>query len=191
MTKIIWLILGWILYLTFHSLLADTEVKRKVKVVLGKHFKYYRLIYVVISIAGLLILLFYNASIASSDFIDRTGWVRYLSLMLAAFGVIIIKIAFRSYPFSSFVGLTPESPQPLITSGLHSSVRHPIYTGTVLIVMGYWLFSPDLPTSASVACIIIYLPIGIYLEEKKLIMEYGELYLDYKKKVPAIFPRLF
>ena len=191
MMKIIWLILGWILYFAIHSLMADKKIKRKIKAVLDNKFKYYRLIYVVISSAGLLILLFLNANIDSPDLIEPTGWVRYLSLMFAAFGVIILKIAFRSYHFSSFVGMTPLLPQPLITDGLLGSVRHPIYSGTVLIVIGFWLFSPDLPTTVSVACIFVYLPIGIYLEEKKLIDEFGEQYIRYRKNTPAIFPNLF
>lgn len=190
MTKIIWLILGWILYFAIHSLLADRGIKQKIKEVMDEKFKYYRLMYVTISSVGLIILFFFNASIDSPDFFDNPGWVRYLSLMFAAFGVIIIKIAFRSYHFSSFVGMTPELPQPLITSGLLGSVRHPIYSGTILIAIGFWLFSPDLPTSVSVACIFAYLPIGIYLEEKKLMAEFGKRYLVYKKETPAIFPRL-
>lgn len=190
MTKIIWLVLGWILYFTTHSLLADGGIKQKMKEVMRDRFKYYRLIYVVISSLGLLILFIFNASIDAPGFFDSTGWVRYLSLMFAAFGVIILKIAFRSYQFSSFVGMTPELPQPLITTGLLGSVRHPIYSGTILIAIGFWLFSPNWPTTISVGCIFVYLPIGIYLEEKKLIAEYGEQYLAYKKEVPAIFPRL-
>lgn len=191
MTKIIWLILGWILYFAIHSLLADREIKRKIKEMMSDKFKYYRLNYVFVSSTGLLILLFFNANINSPDLIDPTGWVRYLSLMFAAFGVIILKIAFRSYHFASFVGMTPELPQPLITDGLLGSVRHPIYSGTILIAIGFWLFSPDLPTTVSVACVFIYLPIGIYLEEKKLIAEFGEQYIRYKRNTPAIFPRLF
>lgn len=179
------------MYFAIHSLMADKKIKRKIKAVLDNKFKYYRLIYVVISSAGLLILLFLNANIDSPDLIEPTGWVRYLSLMFAAFGVIILKIAFRSYHFSSFVGMTPLLPQPLITDGLLGSVRHPIYSGTVLIVIGFWLFSPDLPTTVSVACIFVYLPIGIYLEEKKLIDEFGEQYIRYRKNTPAIFPNLF
>jgi protein-S-isoprenylcysteine O-methyltransferase Ste14 len=191
MTKIIWLILGWILYFAIHSLLADRGIKQKIKEVMDEKFKYYRLMYVAIASAGLIILFFFNASMDSPDFFDSSGWVRYLSLMFAAFGVIIIKITFRSYHFSSFVGMTPELSQPLITSGLLGSVRHPIYSGTILIAIGFWLFSPDLPTSVSVACIFAYLPVGIHLEEKKLIAEFGEQYLEYKKEIPAIFPRLF
>ncbi len=188
--KIVLLIVGWVLYFTFHSLLADSQLKEKMKKRLKDKYNYYRLAYVFVSSAGLLFLLFWNANIKSIDFVDPSGWMRYLSLMFAAFGVIIIKLAFKSYDFSSFIGVTQEENSPLITKGILGSIRHPIYSGTILIVIGYWFFSPDLPTSISALCVFTYLPIGIYLEEKKLITEYGDQYVKYKEKVPAIFPRL-
>jgi protein-S-isoprenylcysteine O-methyltransferase Ste14 len=36
--------------------------------------------------------------------------------------------------------------------------------------------------------VLVYIPIGIYFEEKKLIKMYGDQYVEYKKRVPAIFP---
>jgi protein-S-isoprenylcysteine O-methyltransferase Ste14 len=37
----------------------------------------------------------------------------------------------------------------------------------------------------------LYLSVGIYYEEKKLIAIYGEEYELYRKKVPALVPLLF
>ena len=74
--------------------------------------------------------------------------------------------------------------------GILGYVRHPIYTGTILVILGFFLFIPNLPTLVSCMCMLLYLPIGIYLEEKKLIALYGSAYLEYRDKVPALFPRL-
>lgn len=148
------------------------------------------MVYVVFSSIGLLILLFWNASISSGYLIHHGGITRYLSLMFAAFGVIVIKVAFRSYRFSDFVGLSTQE-EPFTTMGILRSVRHPIYSGTILIAIGYWLFDPTVPTTVSVICILAYLPIGIYLEERKLIKQFGEQYIQYKREVPALIPKLF
>jgi methanethiol S-methyltransferase len=40
------------------------------------------------------------------------------------------------------------------------------------------------------ACTLVYLVAGIYLEEQKLIKVFGERYLDYRKKVPMLIPRI-
>jgi protein-S-isoprenylcysteine O-methyltransferase Ste14 len=126
----------------------------------------------------------------SEDLFTREGFIRYISLILAAGGVIVIRSAFKIYKLSAFLGFSIEK-EKFITSGILAHVRHPIYLGTILIAVGFWLFTPDLATLISVVCIFIYLPFGIYLEEKKLTRQFGKEYLDYKKKVPAIVPKLF
>jgi protein-S-isoprenylcysteine O-methyltransferase Ste14 len=68
-------------------------------------------------------------------------------------------------------------------------VRHPILAGLILIVLGFFFFIPNLPTAISCVCVLLYIPIGIYIEEKKLIATYGDQYVEYQKKVPAILPK--
>lgn len=185
------LVLGWAIYFFIHSFLASLAVKRVAQKMMGSYYKYYRIVYVLIATVGLLIMLFFNASIPSENLMNEKGLARYISLVFAAFGVILLKISFRSYRFSSFVGLTPENDQSLTTTGILGSIRHPIYSATILILIGFWMYSPNIPTLISVICVLIYLPIGIMLEEKKLIKSYGESYRKYKEKVPALFPRLW
>lgn len=184
------LILGWCVYFLLHSLLAADRTKGFSKKLLGKYFKFYRLGYVLFSLTGLLLLLFWNSNIYADSLFNREGVVRYLSLMCAAFGVIIIKVSFRAYSFSEFMGLS-ENGEPFTTEGILKSIRHPVYSGTILIVIGYWLFNPNMPTLVSVICILVYLPLGIYLEERKLIKQFGERYIQYKRDVPALIPKLF
>jgi len=185
------LIAGWFVYLALHSVLASLSVKAWMSRVMGPYYKYYRVLYVVIATIGLLLMLYLNASTPSEDLINRHGLVRYLSLVFAAFGVIIFKVAFRSYRFSSFVGIKEEEEKVFIRTGILASIRHPIYLATILLVIGFWLYSPNLTTLVSVLCILVYLPIGIWLEEKKLVKLFGERYIEYKREVPAIFPRLW
>lgn len=135
-------------------------------------------------------MLFLNGSIHSGYLFSREGLVRYLSLMLTTFGVMTIQIAFRQYRIKAFLGLDEESNE-LNTEGILKVVRHPIYSGIILVTVGFFLFIPNLPTLISCACILIYIPIGIYFEEKKLIRIFGETYREYRKKVPALIPGLY
>lgn len=172
---------GWFVYYALHSLLAAKSVKdifpRKI----------YRPFYVFFSVAGLLGMLFLNDSIFALNFFKSEGPVRYASLLLTTFGVMTIHASFRQYSFKGFVGLNSE-PHALKTDGILKYVRHPIYAGTILVVIGFFLYIPNLPTLVSCTCTFIYLPIGMYLEERKLIKEFGQEYLEYKRKVPAIVP---
>lgn len=176
----------WSLYFFLHSFLASVSVKFFFEKYLNSK-RLYRLLYSLWSTVGLFLLLIMNASINSISLFESAGLERYVSLMLTTFGLIIISRAFREYRFSSFIGLMEEASDFKVT-GILKQVRHPIYSGTILIVVGFFLFNPTMATLISVSCVLVYLPIGIYLEENKLIKQFGDRYLVYKKQVPSIFP---
>ncbi len=108
--------------------------------------------------------------------------------MLATFGILIIQAAFRHYRFGSFIGLRLEEDK-LSYDGILGRVRHPIYSGLILITVGFFLFNPTIATLIFCLSVFLYLPVGIYLEEQKLIKQFGKDYLDYKAKVPMLLPR--
>lgn len=183
------LALGWTIYFAIHSVLAADRVKIFFKNLLHSGFRFYRIVYSLLSTVGLLGLLFLNAIVGGKLVINPQGIVRYLSLMLATFGVIIVSRAFKEHDALSFVGFRQEE-MKFNRSGILNYVRHPIYSGTILIVIGFFLFNPTLATLVSTVCIFVYLPIGIYLEEKKLVQLFGDQYIQYKKEVPSLIPRL-
>jgi protein-S-isoprenylcysteine O-methyltransferase Ste14 len=177
---------GWVVYFLLHSLLATQRVKSRIQPWMGR---YYRLTYSLLTI-GLVALLVLNGSFESPVFLDSSGLVRYLSLVLTTFGVMTMQLAFRQYRLKSFLGFAEEKDE-LKIEGILKSVRHPIYSGLILVTIGFFLFIPNLATAVSCGCILLYLPIGIYLEEKKLISMFGEKYLRYREQVPSLFPRIF
>lgn len=177
------LVAGWLVYLSLHSILASEKIKARFR---GKG---YRLFYSLLSIGGLLALLFFNGRIHAPMLFSSEGWVRYASLMLTTFGVMIIQVTFKQYSLKAFLGLSEEE-SGLKTTGILQYVRHPIYSGTILIIIGFFLFIPNLPTLISCVCMLLYLPVGMYLEEKKLDAAFGDLYRTYKKRVPSLIPRI-
>lgn len=183
---LITLAIAWIIYLAAHSILASAAMKKRIPLNPRK----YRLWYSALSTLGLIILFWMVSRIPSPYFFDRGAVGRYVSLMLATFGVMTIQLSFRHYPIRSFLGLADEPTGRLKTTGLLGVVRHPIYSGIILITVGFFLFIPNWPTLISCVCIWVYLPIGIYLEEQKLISTFGDEYRDYSKRVPSIVPRL-
>ena len=89
-----------------------------------------------------------------------------------------------------YVGLESDAQEQFKADGILKYVRHPIYSATVLIVIAFWLFIPNVTTLVSACCIFNYLAIGIPLEEWKLIKKYGEAYREYKDRVPSIMPKI-
>lgn len=157
---------------------------------LGRHYVFYRLGYNVVAGVGLLIMLVLNGAVPSGKLIAITIATRYVSMLLATAGVMIIIRSFREYSLMGFLGLRKES-DAFTRSGILKYVRHPLYSGTILIIVGFWLFSPNVSTAVSAGCMLIYLAIGIQLEEKKLVKRYGEAYTQYKREVPMLVPRFW
>ena len=103
----------------------------------------------------------------------------------------MIKRGFRNYSLRVFLGLKKEeaSETALKTDKLQGKIRHPFYSGTILIFLGYFIYNPLLVNLISLIALLLYLPIGIYFEEKKLIEIHGKAYLKYKEVVPALPPK--
>ena len=184
-------IIFWVFYFFIHSFLADKTAKERIQSTLYLSAQIYRLLYSLISVLSLLPI-FYFLSATKSDFLlAQTQILKFISLALSTWGVIIIKMAFKNYRLREFLGFSnTEGQLELVQSGVLKYVRHPIYSGTILLFIGFWLFIPNVLNLVTVICTFLYLPIGIRLEEQKLEEEYGDLYRRYKDKVPALIPDL-
>ena len=77
----------------------------------------------------------------------------------------------------------------LVTEGVYAHVRHPQYSGLFLITLGFLIQWPSILT-------LIMWPILMWTyyrlamkEEKDVERQFGKVYLDYKKTVPAFIPK--
>lgn len=176
----------WMVYYALHSFLAADAVKAKIPL----KAQTYRLLYSLLSTLLLLYVIILGA-VQPTFFVLKAGSnTKVVALSLTVVGVFIVKRAFRNYSFRGFLGIKKE-PNELKTDGLQARMRHPLYTGTILIVMGFFFFSPTMINLTTLISLLIYLPIGIWLEEKKLIAHFGQAYIDYRDKVPPLFPNPF
>jgi protein-S-isoprenylcysteine O-methyltransferase Ste14 len=55
--------------------------------------------------------------------------------VLVAAGLVLIWLVFRGNPFAAAV-VTVETDQPVISRGLYALVRHPMYSGSLLVLLG-------------------------------------------------------
>ncbi len=184
------LVISWIIYLASHSLLASNACKDWAAIHIGLKGSGYRLVYTLISVVGLISLGWWIKRMPDQWLFDPGNFI-YAGYFLIVAGVVIVFFSFRYLSGMEFIGLRKfSSEDKLVTHGIHSRVRHPIYTGTIVILLGYFIYQPSDVVLVSVVLILIYLPIGIYFEERKLIQKFGEAYLNYKKEVPSILPGL-
>ena len=118
-------------------------------------------------------------------------WI-LLSTLRQLTGVIIIIIGILQTGLWSFVGLRQiiesrnASSEMMITSGLYRWVRHPMYTGGLLLI---WLMPMMTINLLTIFMILtLYLIVGAKLEEKRLLYEFGDKYRKYQASVPMLLP---
>jgi protein-S-isoprenylcysteine O-methyltransferase Ste14 len=76
----------------------------------------------------------------------------------------------------------------LVTTGIYRIVRHPQYLGLILIILGFNIQWPTVPTLVmSPILILIYLRLA-RVEEGELEEEFGDLYKAYRERVHAFIP---
>lgn len=192
MTNYIILALFWCMYCALHSILAASKMKCILEKITGKFFRYYRLSYSIFFLITLAGILYYQYSFKSILLINFTALKFFSMLILLLPGLIIMGISIFKYfrLLSGVRSLYREKPAAhLKRNGIHQYVRHPLYLGTILFIWGLFCIFPMLNNLIAVTIITFYTLIGIQFEEKKLIKEFGNVYMEYIKKVPAIIPR--
>ncbi len=75
--------------------------------------------------------------------------------------------------------------------GIYNHIRHPGALGEMplYIALGFFLNSWFLVLWMTLF-VLIYTPLAIYFEEKDLVKRFGQDYIDYRKLIPALIPKL-
>jgi protein-S-isoprenylcysteine O-methyltransferase Ste14 len=187
------LALAWLLYFVIHSILASLLVKTWVARHWSGFLPWYRLVFN--ALASILILVpLYLTFTASGEpvWAWRGGWF-YLANGIALVAVLGFFLSLRFYDGSEFIGLRQlrnrehrvEDQETFQLSPLHYYVRHPWYfLGLIMI------WTRDMPPAMLLTAIFatLYFVVGTYLEERKLIVYYGDVYRQYQLRVPALIP---
>lgn len=187
------IILATLIYAAVHSWLASLRVKAWARQHFGPQARRgYRLFYNVFALlsGGPILALLYLLPDQQLYQMPRP-WVFVTSLgQLAGISIIVVGIL-QTDPWH-FIGLrqltAAENAPPAVmqTDGLYNWVRHPLYTGGLLLI---WLM-PAMTLNLLTFFIVltIYLVVGARLEEKRLIHEFGKPYEAYQQRVPMLLP---
>lgn len=186
------LAIAWAVFYTLHSLLAANGVKRWISehtlILPGRS---YRLFYNTMSLLLFLVLLMLHSATPSKQWFSAgTGWM-IAGVLLNGSGLLLGLLALRTYNGAAFLGLQEEDNRHLNTNGLNTYMRHPLYTATLLLMLGFCLLQPAGKNWMALTLTMGYLLIGMHLEEKKLVETFGDAYIRYQQKVKKLIPYLF
>jgi protein-S-isoprenylcysteine O-methyltransferase Ste14 len=110
---------------------------------------------------------------------------------LAGAGIVGTFLAQLAMGASWRIGVDPAERTALVTGGLFSLSRNPIYSFMIVAWIGFALLVPTWLALAALALIILGLELQVRLvEEPHLLQAHGEPYRDYAARVGRFAPRL-
>jgi protein-S-isoprenylcysteine O-methyltransferase Ste14 len=192
-TEIVLLAAAWCTWCAIHSLLAAPGVRQRLEGWSPFLSRWYRLAYNIFAAASLAPLVIWLEAAVQGPPLVQWQWpwtVLQGAAWLAA--LLLFLGGAKVYPLAEFLGLAdPGSaddenrPPPLVTTGVLGVVRHPWYLAGLLIL---WARTLSFPEVVVAAILSVYLVIGAFLEEKRLLSLYGATYRRYRRQVPMFVP---
>jgi len=186
----------WIGYCALHSYLISIGFTNLMTRILKNYYAFYRFFYILISLILLIPLINFTAQ-SDTRIIYTYGYplsiVRYILISSAL--LMFFWAFFFNYDSLSFFGIRQilnfgrkkkENPSGSIRrNGLLGILRHPMYFALILYLWCQTFRVMDIVINI---VLTIYIIIGTMLEEKKLILEFGDTYIKYQQEVPMLIP---
>jgi len=194
--KLFFIALLWIAYCVQHSFLISIRFTRLMKRTLKQYYAFYRLFYTIISFVLLVPLIMYSVQ-SDQNIIIHYPMALNLVRIALIFGsiVMVLWVFFFNYDPLTFLGIrqilntnkknNSNLKGEIKKSGLLGLMRHPMYFAVIIFLWCHTFKMVDIVVNA---ILTIYVIIGTLLEERKLVLEFGEAYKQYQKEVPMIFP---
>lgn len=189
--------LVWTVYCIVHSALISVTVTDFLRRALGDRYRFYRLFFNTFSLGILVPLLMYSHSArwGAEPLFTWEGHMRIIKYCLIALAAILVLTCSRHYNMLQFLGIRQifqERPGNAMTesgefdsNGVLGVVRHPWYLALLILL---WARDLNLAEITINLVLSVYLVIGTFLEERKLVLEFGDQYKLYQRLVSMFIP---
>lgn len=186
----------WTAYVTLHSFLISIRFTNLISRLIKKYYAFYRLFYVLLSLILLIPLIKYTSQLDDRVIISYESPFSIIRYILISGSLLLFFWAFFfNYDSLSFFGIrhilslrkenkTNES-EGIKRNGLLGIIRHPMYLALIVYLWCQTFRVIDIVVNV---ILTIYVIIGTILEERKLVLEFGEDYIKYQKEVPMLIP---
>jgi protein-S-isoprenylcysteine O-methyltransferase Ste14 len=129
---------------------------------------------------------------AGGTFFPLTPAVAIAADILTLCGVVIAVWARRTLAVNWSLHPTIREHHELITNGPYAYVRHPMYSGTLLMFLGLAVYMGNAAGFITLAIIFIVISLfRIRPEEELLAGRFGEKWEEYKRKTKRLVPGVF
>jgi len=129
----------------------------------------------------------HNSGHLWEDLLGNTGDPHFSILHILSYVLIIGGLILISASWKMLYQATKE--QTIARTGPYKYIKHPQYVGFVIIIFGFLMQWPTLPTLI-MAPILIIMYIRLARKEEKDVLQKYPQYRDYFKKTPAFLPSI-
>jgi protein-S-isoprenylcysteine O-methyltransferase Ste14 len=129
----------------------------------------------------------FQEQLFSSPFLNLTIPLLHLSIFIPFFAG-GAWLGIRGVTETTLQVAETHRPVKVVTTGVYSIVRHPQYLGGLLAHIGFSFLLSGLYSLLSTPLVVAVVYFISRKEETELTREFGQEYLDYKKKTPMLLP---
>jgi methanethiol S-methyltransferase len=194
--KYLLIALLWAGYCILHSYLISIGFTNLMTRLLKKYYAFYRVFYVLISLALIIPLINYTALLDNEIIITYGQTIDIIRYVIISGSLLMFFWAFFfNYDSLTFFGIRQilnigkikktNSPDEIKRKGLLGIMRHPMYFALIIYL---WCQIHRMSDIVVNLVLTAYIIIGTLLEERKLVLEFGDTYIQYQKEVPMIIP---
>jgi protein-S-isoprenylcysteine O-methyltransferase Ste14 len=189
-----WIVLACVLiYGLIHSLLASLKAKAVARRLFGRLAdRGYRIVFNLLAILTFLPILALPAILPDMHLYSISYPWAVLTVAIQGLAILLLAVGLFQTGLWTFLGVrnivdhTSNDQSEMVVCGLYRWVRHPLYTAGLLFiwlipVMTLNLFALNIGLS-------IYLILGAIIEERKLVSDFGQPYILYRRHTPMLFP---
>jgi len=121
----------------------------------------------------------------------RPAWLNIPGGFLLILGSILLWFSHHALGRNWTAGTGVTGEQEMVDTGIYRWLRHPMYTAHILWALGTVFLLPNWLAGLAFLPGALLIPwTRISQEEARLVQRFGDAYGDYRKKTPALFPRL-
>lgn len=191
------LALGWILWCTLHSVLISRAVSLRLQSMLGAFQFYFRMFYNLFALLTLVVMMVATVSLRGEVVFSWQGLWQVVRLGMIGLSLWLFKDGAKQYDLGYMLGIRQvrqrrqhallSGDEQFSRNGALGVIRHPWYLGSLLFL---WSILPGYYQSSIIAAAVlsVYLVVGAWLEERKLLAEFGERYRSYQQEVSMLIP---
>lgn len=130
----------------------------------------------------------FGHTLIRENFVPHSDLVGLIGLTISALGACIACWSRFTLGKNWSLSVQEKKSHELIQHGIYKLVRHPIYTGLLLLFIGNTLIVGDYRGIIAVIIVFVSFWFKLKKEEKLLTEAFGKMYIDYSAKTKALIP---